>query len=99
MWLLFCVWFSVVLSVDVVGEVSLDRWMEDFSDLLSNLTLWDISLPGAHDSMTSVLSSVVADHANDLPSFLSGLLHDVLDPNSTDAHWLRNQSVTQGWYV
>jgi hypothetical protein len=77
------------------SSVSLNHWMEDFSDLLAPLTLWDISLPGAHDSMTATLSNVVADNANDLPSFLSALLHNVLDPNSVDAKWLRNQSVTQ----
>ncbi len=69
--------------------------MADFSDLLDSKTLFDVSLPGAHDSMTSSLSTTVADNANDLPQFLSDLLHNVLDPNSTDAHWLRNQSVTQ----
>ena len=53
----------------------LDSWMGDLQPLLGNLTLFDLALPGTHDTLTYDLSTTVADNANDLPSWVAWLLH------------------------
>ena len=67
----------VVMVVATVQSYSPETWMTDLHPLISNLTLLDITLPGTHDSMTWDLSTTVSDNANDLPPWLSYLLHDL----------------------
>lgn len=70
-----------------------DKWMGDVLNVIPNATLLDLSLPGTHDSLTYDLSNSVSDNANDIPKWLSTILH-VLPPN-TISQTIRKWATTQ----
>ena len=68
------------------GELPADRqqpafdladWMGALAPVIGDMSLLDLSLPGTHDSMTYNLSTRVADNGNDLPPWLTWVLHQL----------------------
>lgn len=74
----------------------LPNWMGHFSPVFVNQTILDITLPGTHDSLTSDLSEIFSNHANDIPEALAWLLHEFGSFVPTVGAFGRNQSKTQG---
>ena len=68
---------ATVLPTSESGSAAHANWMGDLMPAIGNLTLLDLSLPGTHDSMTFDLSTRVSDGANDMPAWVSWLLHEM----------------------
>jgi len=76
----------------------LQNWMGHLTPIIKDVTMNDISVSGSHDSGTYDLSTTFADDANDLPTWLSPILHNLagLIDKSKLGPWIRNQAKTQG---
>jgi hypothetical protein len=76
----------------------LANWMGEMMPVIGPLSLLDMALPGTHDSMTFDLSTTVSDGANDLPAWLSWVLHEVAPVIGVAGVGtaVRNQAQTQG---
>lgn len=66
---------AVVSAAPRALTLNLSSWMGDLMPIIGNQSLMDLSLPGTHDTLTYDLSNTVADSANDLPTWVSWLLH------------------------
>jgi len=76
----------------------LATWMQNLMPAIGHQSILNLSLPGTHDSMTYDLSDTVSDNANDLPSTVSWILHE-LEPivGAVGAgDFIREQAQTQG---
>jgi hypothetical protein len=89
-WLCVVVTIACLLRGGVSGSVDLSNWMRDMMPVIGNATLLDLSLPGAHDMLTFDLSTTVSDGAEDIPDWLSDLMHDVGDAFDF-GNFIRNQ--------
>ena len=74
------------------------NWMGDLMPAIGNLSLLDLSLPGTHDSMTFDLSTRVSDGANDMPPWVSWLLHEIgpIIGVAKVGDFIKQQAQTQG---
>ncbi len=70
--------------------MDLSNWMRDLLPVIGNATVLDLSLPGAHDLLTFDLSTSVSDGAEDIPDWLSDILHDFGDALDFGS-FIRNQ--------
>ena len=77
-----------------VNPPALSTWMGDLEPIIGNLTLFDLSLPGTHDTLTYDLSTTVADNANDLPAWAAWFLHTI-HGSGFIGQFIRKQAVTQ----
>ncbi len=94
--LIYCLLVSSIFSQNrVKDENFLSNWMSHLMPAIGNLTLMDISLPGTHDSMSYDLSTTVSVGANDLPSWLSFLLHDYYKAFNIVGKFIQQQARTQ----
>lgn len=71
----------------------LANWMGALAPLLANVTLLDITLPGAHDAMTYDLTRTLSDGYEGLGPVISKLLHAVSP--AVAGEFVRTQSQTQ----
>eukprot|EP00947_MAST-08B_sp_MAST-8B-sp1_P005133 g5133.t1 len=67
--------------------------------VLGNETVMDLGLPGTHDTLTYDLSQTVAQNANDLPSWLSWLLHTFHSADGFVGRFIRGEAQTQNFDV
>ena len=72
----------------------LATWMATLAPLLTNVTLLDLSLPGAHDAMTYDLSDTLSDGYEGMGKFVSSILHTVTPVVA--GNFIRAQGQTQG---
>jgi hypothetical protein len=98
---------SVVLLLPVFfassgdGAVAPASWMHDLTPVIEGHRVLDLSFPGTHDALTCDLSLRIAENSNDLPPWLSDLLHKYFPGfnNGTFAHkvesFIRDQARTQ----
>jgi len=67
-----------LLVFETCCGLNVARWMEDLGDLIAEETVFEVSLPGAHDSMTGDSSRTVAlnyDVLRDVPGWAQEILH------------------------
>eukprot|EP00996_Jenningsia_fusiforme_P001072 NODE_197_length_2801_cov_21.947311_g180_i0.p1 GENE.NODE_197_length_2801_cov_21.947311_g180_i0~~NODE_197_length_2801_cov_21.947311_g180_i0.p1 ORF type:complete len:444 (+),score=63.35 NODE_197_length_2801_cov_21.947311_g180_i0:1416-2747(+) len=86
----------VVALLFVTSESTDDflaNWMSHLHPVVKQQTLLDLTLPGSHDTLTYDLSEVVAQGANDIPVWLSDLLH--LLPKHLVGPYVRSVAQTQ----
>jgi hypothetical protein len=85
-------------ALPVVDPVFLENWMGSLLPVISNRSVLDISLPGTHDSMTSDLSYIVSDGANDLPPSIAWVLHTFgpIIGVKQIGEFIKDQAQTQG---
>ena len=82
-------------SVTQATAPRLSNWMEDLSEIIGNMTILDLALPGTHDTLTYDLSTTVADNANDLPSWASWMLHTFHKLTPFVGDFIRDNAKTQ----
>eukprot|EP00931_Biecheleriopsis_adriatica_P086836 TRINITY_DN61407_c0_g1_i1.p1 TRINITY_DN61407_c0_g1~~TRINITY_DN61407_c0_g1_i1.p1 ORF type:complete len:485 (-),score=59.80 TRINITY_DN61407_c0_g1_i1:131-1537(-) len=85
---------SLLLGQAWSQDLDLSNWMGQLEPVIGNVTLLDLSLPGAHDAMTYDLSNSLSDGYEGLGPVVSGLLHKVT-PHVAGS-FIRSQSQTQG---
>ena len=78
---------------------ALSDWMGHLLPVLGNETVMDLGLPGTHDTLTYDLSETVAQNANDLPSWLSWLLHTFHSADGFVGRFIRGEAQTQNFDV
>ena len=93
--MLFIVLLTLFSKVTSTKPPRLNSWMGDTENIIGNLTLLDISLPGTHDTLTYDLSSTVANNANSLPSWVSSLLHEFHYLDQFVGKFIRKFAITQ----
>ena len=90
---------AVALSaVACAAAVDHANWMRDLMPLIGSATLFDLTIPGSHDTMTYDLSTTVADGANDVSANISYILHDLGDVLGLGG-FVRNQVCSSCVYV
>ena len=85
----------VGLPSPVHAVVDLSNWMGDLMPVIGNFTVLDLSLPGTHDTLSVALDDVVGDDAEDIPLWVSEVLHLIKDFADV-GDFIRNQVGLQG---
>lgn len=78
----------------VFAELDLANWMGQLAPVIKDATLLDLSLPGAHDAMTSDLSTTLSDGYEGLGPVISKILHAVSP--EVAGRFIRENGQTQG---
>merc|ERR1711977_300224 len=68
--------------------------MHHLMPVIGNATIFDLSLPGTHDTLTYDLSTQTSDGGDDGHDILSKILHDI--PWAVPGSFIRRFGVTQG---
>jgi len=78
----------------VSADLDLTNWMGQLAPIIGDFTLLDLSLPGAHDAMTSDLSTTLSDGYEGFNPVISKILHSVTPVVA--GGFIREQGQTQG---
>lgn len=89
-WLLALAGASFSRSV----ELDLSNWIGQLTPILQKATVLDLSLPGAHDTMTFDLSNTISEGYEGMGPVISKILHSVTPLLA--GRFIREQGQTQG---
>jgi hypothetical protein len=76
--------------VQPAAALDLSNWMGALMPVIANSTILDLSLPGTHDTLSVALDDVVGDDAEDIPLWVSDVLHLIKDFDDV-GDFIRNQ--------
>lgn len=84
----------LLLVAASAAELDLSNWMGQLAPVLGSATVLDLSVPGAHDTMTFDLSTSLSDGYEGLNPTISALFHAVTPLLA--GHFTRHLAQTQG---
>mmetsp|Transcript_58088 Transcript_58088/g.188027 ORF Transcript_58088/g.188027 Transcript_58088/m.188027 type:complete len:449 (+) Transcript_58088:60-1406(+) len=79
------------------GQLDLANWMGQLAPVLGDASILDLSLPGAHDTMTYDLSTTLSEGYEGMGPVISKILHSVTPLLAGE--FIRQQGQTQGLKV